>query len=81
MTSSGCYSVKVLSATVDYFLVAMVRDLFRHLIHESRRAWYSLEHCIQCMPYSSRIISELLPEIHTMEKCDFLKSVIHSEII
>ena len=78
MTSSGCYSVKVLSTTVDYFLVAMVRDLFRHLIHDSRRAWHTLKHGIQCMPCSSRIISELLPEIHTMEKCDFFKSVIHS---
>ena len=26
------------------------------------------------------IISEILSEIHTMEKCDFLKSVIHSQI-
>ena len=25
----------------------------------------------------SRIISEMLPEIHTMEKCDFLKSIIN----
>ena len=28
-----------------------------------------------CMPCSSLIISEMLPEIHTMEKFDFLKSV------
>ena len=27
------------------------------------------------------IISEMLPEIHTIEKCDFLKSAIHSHII
>ena len=39
------------------------------------------EHDIQCMPCSSRIISEMLPEINTMEKCDFLKSIIHSYII
>ena len=30
---------------------------------------------------SSRIISEMLPEIHIMEKCDFLKSITHSQII
>ena len=39
------------------------------------------EQGIQCMPCSSRIISEMLPEIHTMEKCDFLKSITHSFII
>ena len=33
------------------------------------------------IPCSSRIISEMLPEIHTMEKCDFLKSSIHSPVI
>ena len=30
------------------------------------------------MAYS--VISEVLPEIHTMEKCDFLKFIIHSQI-
>ena len=30
---------------------------------------------------SSRIISEMLPESHTMEKCDFLKSLIHFQLI
>ena len=33
------------------------------------------------MPCSFRIISEMLPKIHTMEKCDFLKPIIHSQII
>ena len=33
------------------------------------------------MPCSSRIISEMLPEIHTMENFDLLKSIIHSQII
>ena len=33
------------------------------------------------MPSSTQVISEMLPEIHTMEKCDFLKSIIHSKII
>ena len=35
------------------------------------------QHGIQCMPCSSRITSKMLPEIHTMEKCDFLKYVIN----
>ena len=39
------------------------------------------EHGIQCMPCSSQIISEMLPEIHTMEKFDFVKYIIHSQII
>ena len=33
------------------------------------------------MPGSSRIISEMLPESHTIEKYDYLKSVIHCPII
>ena len=38
------------------------------------------EHGIQCMPCSSQIINEMLPEIHTMENIDFLKSLVHSQI-
>ena len=38
------------------------------------------EHGIQCMPCSFRIISEMLLEIHTIEKCDVLKSIIRSQI-
>ena len=38
-------------------------------------------HGIHCMPCSSQIISEMLPIIHTMEKFDFLKSTMHSQII
>ena len=30
---------------------------------------------------NSRIISDILPEIHTMEKCYFLKPLIHSQMI
>ena len=30
---------------------------------------------MQCMPCSSRIISEMLPEIHTMKKYCFLKHI------
>ena len=32
------------------------------------------------MPCSSRIISEMLPEIHTMKKFDFLKPINNSQI-
>ena len=32
-------------------------------------------------PRSSRVLSEMLPGIHIMEKCDFLKSRIHSQKI
>ena len=39
------------------------------------------EHGIQRIPCSFRIISEMLPEIHTLEKCDFLISIIHCQII
>ena len=35
---------------------------------------------IQCMPCFSQIISEMLSEIHTVEKCDFLLPVIRSQI-
>ena len=33
------------------------------------------------MPCSSQILSEMLPEIHRMEKCDFRKPIILSQII
>ena len=36
---------------------------------------------IQCMPYFSQYISEMVPEILTRERCDFLKHTIHSQII
>ena len=38
------------------------------------------EHGIQFMPCYSRIIREMLLEIHIMEKCDFLKSITQSQI-
>ena len=49
----------------SFFPVAMVTDLYRHLIYDSRGALHA------------RIIIEKLSEIHTLEKCDFLKSIIH----
>ena len=36
---------------------------------------------IQYMPCSSQIKSEMLPEIHTMEKLYLLNSIIHFQII
>ena len=36
---------------------------------------------IQYMPCLSQLISKMLPEIHTLEKCDFLKLIVHSQII
>ena len=39
------------------------------------------EHGIRCMSRYSHIISGMPPEIHIMEKFDFLKSIIHSLII
>ena len=73
MASSGCHFVMVLSTIVGYSLVAMVTDFLSS--HDSR------EHGIQCMPCFFRIISEILPEIHTIEKFDFLTSIIHSHTI
>ena len=37
------------------------------------------ENGIECMPCSPQIISEMLPEINTKEKCNFLIPIIHSE--
>ena len=39
------------------------------------------EHGIQCMPCSTRIISEMQPEVYEMERYDFLKPIIHSQIL
>ena len=52
---------------VGYSLAAMVQDLCRHLTCDLN----PLE----------LLKSEMLPEIHTMEKCDYLKSIIHSQIL
>ena len=39
------------------------------------------KHGIRCMPCSSRITSDVLSEIHTVQNFDFLKPIIHSQII
>ena len=67
-----CHSVKVLSTTVGYSIVAMT--LWYQLTYNPRGAW----HTVPCSP---RIISEMILESHAMEKCDFLKPIIHSQII
>ena len=50
-------------------IIAMVTDLWCHLILRG-------EHGIQCMPCFSRIIRAMVPEIYTVEKCDFLKPIL-----
>ena len=41
-----------------------------------------VEHGIHCLPCSSQIISEMLPEIHKMKKVQFFfKPMIHSQMI
>ena len=64
VTSSGCHFVKALSATVGYSLLAMITDICRHPTNDSRGAWPTVYACC------SQIISEMLPEIHTMGKFD-----------
>ena len=51
-----------------YSMFVMVTNLCCHLTYESRGA------------SSTRIIFEMLPEIHTMETRDFLQYIIHSQI-
>ena len=64
----------MLSTTVNYSLVVLVTDLCRHL------TFNGVGHGKQCI-ISERGISEILSEIHIMEKCDFLRSLICSRII
>ena len=49
----------------SWFIVAMELDLRRHLIYDSMGTWL---HYVQ---RSSRIMSEMLSEINTMERFDF----------
>ena len=59
----------------------MVTYLCRHLTNDSGGVWHTVYAMVYSMPCSSLIISEMLPEIYTMDECDFLKSIIHSQII
>ena len=93
VTSSVCHSAKILSTKVGYSLIAMVTYL--HVVisliirggHGIQCTYLHVHVCYLTydsrgsMACSSLIISEMLPEIHIMEKCDFLKSIIHSQII
>ena len=45
----------------------MTYSACRLLTYDSRRAWHT-----------PRIICEMLPEIHRMEKCNFLKSILNT---
>ena len=69
----------------------MVSDLWHHLTYNSRGSLHTVyamlpsnfisliirvEHGIQCMPCSPRIISEMLPETHAKEVCDFLNPIL-----
>ena len=49
-----------------------------HLTYDSREGWHTLislmiqgKHGIHCMPCFPRTVSEMLPIIHKMERCDF----------
>ena len=72
VTSSGRHSDKVLRTTVGYSLVAMVT----HLTYNSRGEWHTvyvmlLSNYKYCMSCSSRLMSEMLPEMHIVEKYFF----------
>ena len=69
------HSIKVLRTTAGYSLTVMITDLCRH------RIMIRGEHGIQCKSCFPRIIREMLPEINAMGKINFLKSIIHSQII
>ena len=60
----------VLSTAVHYSLVAMI-----HVTDLTKNSGRVGIHC------SSQIKSEMLLEIHTREKCYFVKPMIHSQII
>ena len=51
----------------------MVTDLCCHLTFDLRGAWHTVYAML------SRIESDMLPEIHTSQKFNFLKSLIHSQ--
>ena len=74
MTSLECHSAKVLSKTVANSIVAMITDLWHHQLLMIREEHGSVCHA----PLEN--ISEMLPEIYTMKKRDFLKLTSHSLI-
>ena len=68
-----------------YYLCLVEHRLYASMSIVTDRVVISLmiqvKHGIQYMTCPPRIISGMLPEIHTMDKCVFLKSMIHSQII
>ena len=58
-----------------YSIVAMVTDMWCHLTYNSVRAW----HTVYTMLLPIKNLN--LPEIHTVQNLDFLKSLIHAQII
>ena len=60
----------VLSTAVGNTIVAMVIDLWRH--------WQQSMATVYAMIPSNYKFN--LPEIHTLEKCDFLKPIINSKV-
>ena len=66
MTSPGCQKTK---HNGWLFPSCYGKDLCCHLTYDSRK------HGIQCMSCSVRIVSEMQPEIHTIENMIFLKSI------
>ena len=61
---------------VPNFRIFTVPSCYGSISMSSSFLWF--EWNILCMPSSSRIISGMLPEKHTMEECDFLKPIIHN---
>ena len=63
-----------MSTIVGYSILAMVTDLWCHLTKNSSGAWHTV-YAICLAP----IISEMLPEIHTLETFGFLNFIIQSQ--
>ena len=74
-TSSRCYSATILTTTVGTSIIHMVID------HTGNGPMASpQEHGIHAM-LRSNDISEMIPEIYTVERCDFLKPILRSQMI
>ena len=67
--STGYVTFVLTTDQSDYY-GERVCDLISLIIRE--------DHGKLCMPCSSQIVGEMQPEIHIIEKRDFLKPIIHS---
>ena len=63
-----------------FHIVAMGTDLWHHHTYDLRGGGGEAWHTVYAM-YSPRIISEMVSESLTMEKCDFLKPIVYSQTI